>query len=387
MRGRGWHTPPLRVGLVAGTLGVGGAEKQLVYVARALLQLGVDLRLFTLTQGEHHAATLDAIGVSQIWLGRYRHPLVRLSRLSKRVLSFRPHLLQSTHFFVNLYTALAGRASGSLAIGSLRNDVHSELHANPRWGSWLLRLPPTIVANAEQARRNAEQWGRPKGTTFVLPNVIDLCDFDQLSRSGSTPWDGNCPVVIAVGRLVPNKRFDRFLKVLALVRREVPNVEGAIVGEGPERASLERQAAQLKLQSAVRFLGCRDDIAGLLRRASVLAVTSDHEGVPNVILEAMAARLPVVTTPAGDAPQLVDDRKSGFVVPFDDAATMAARMIDLLRSVDLCRRMGEAGRWKVQNNFSFTRLPARLLEIYEQTAVRHQAWRVSELVRQYRADQ
>jgi glycosyltransferase involved in cell wall biosynthesis len=100
----------------------------------------------------------------------------------------------------------------------------------------------------------------------------------------------------------------------------------------------------------------------------MLVVSSDHEGFPNVVLEAMAARLPVVTTPAGDAGVVVRDCVTGYVVPFNDTEAMASRMVQLAKSADLRRRFGAGGREQVEQHYSFENLADRILSIYRDIA-------------------
>src|SRR6266566_9342229 len=114
---------PLRVALLAGTLGRGGAEKQLVYMARALQEAGVRVRVYTLGRNEFHEATLGATGLRPIAIGRAAHPLLRLMTLTCALRHFRPHVVQAAHFYVNLYVALASRLTGSLSIGAIRSDT------------------------------------------------------------------------------------------------------------------------------------------------------------------------------------------------------------------------------------------------------------------------
>jgi glycosyltransferase involved in cell wall biosynthesis len=108
-----------------------------------------------------------------------------------------------------------------------------------------------------------------------------------------------------------------------------------------------------------------DDIASLLATARFLVHTSDSEGCPNVVMEAMACGRAVVATDAGDVPSLVEDGKTGFVVPRGDEATLLARMVTLMTDDDLCRRMGEAGRAKAEQQFGLDRLVAETLAAYQ----------------------
>jgi glycosyltransferase involved in cell wall biosynthesis len=102
----------------------------------------------------------------------------------------------------------------------------------------------------------------------------------------------------------------------------------------------------------------------------LLVLASDDEGFPNVLLEAMAARTPVITTPAGDAAFLVKDGDSGYLTPFNDAAAIAARMVELAESPRLCAALAAAGRRRVEQQYSLERLSDHLFKIYRDLAER-----------------
>ncbi|HET7564456.1 MAG TPA: glycosyltransferase family 4 protein [Gemmatimonadaceae bacterium] len=372
----------LRVALVAGTLTLGGAEKQLVYMARALRDAGVTVHVLSLTRGEHFERALRAEGLVPRWIGRHASPPLRMLALAAALRDFHPHIVQAGHFYTNLYVALAARAVDAISIGAIRNDTWHELEGNGRWGRALLRAPAALIANSYAAKRNAERVGLDASAVHVVPNVIDLAE-----PSACAPQDGpsHAPsprtsegdiMVAGIARLVPAKRFDRFLAALALARREVRTLTGVIGGDGPERDRLQMMAASRGLFPAgVRFVGAVDASA-LLHRADMLLVTSEHEGFPNVILEAMAAGRPVITTPAGDAGVVVEDDATGYVVPFDDVSAMAERMVRLARSPRLRGALGAAGRARVERCYSFDRLAASLLDTYRDIAEHHHHRRV-----------
>jgi glycosyltransferase involved in cell wall biosynthesis len=176
-------------------------------------------------------------------------------------------------------------------------------------------------------------------------------------------------VAILVARLVEQKRADRFLRALQLARRVVPELRGLIVGDGPARSELEAVHHQLgEDREHVQFLGTRDDVPTLLRNSDMLVATSDHEGCPNVILEAMAAGLPVITTPAGDAGRIVQDDVTGYVVAMSDVHGLAERMVSLALSPDLRAQLGSAGRNRVQSQYGFEGHATRILGIYRKIA-------------------
>jgi glycosyltransferase involved in cell wall biosynthesis len=239
----------------------------------------------------------------------------------------------------------------------------------------LLRSPPTIIANSQCAKRNAQDYGVESSRIHVLSNVIDLADFDRKAATASHQKVAGPPAVFVVCRLVRAKRLDRFLAALRMANQQT-ELNAVIVGDGPEREALERQAREDSLiADRVRFLGRRNDIPGLLQQADMLAVSSDHEGFPNVLLEAMAARLPIVTTCAGDASAIVKDGETGFTVSRDDVSGLAARMVELARHSDLRNQLGAAGRRRVEQKYSIDSLSERLFNIYRATGVYDQrAW-------------
>jgi glycosyltransferase involved in cell wall biosynthesis len=378
--GKDSTSPPtrLRIALIAGTLGQAGAEKQLVYMARSLRDAGADLRVYSLTKGEFYEAHLRELGIKPRWFGwsgsiRFANIPLRLASLALELARFRPHIVQSGHFFCNLYAGLCGRLSDALTIGAMRNDLDRERKAQGRLIRLLLRLPSVIIANSRTALRGMDEFGVNPESIVVLENVIDLEDFDARLSSGGSAWDADGPpVALAVGRMHREKRFDRFLAALALARRASPVARGVLVGDGPEWPILRQQAQDLGLlPDGVTFLGRRNDVPALLDAADLLVLSSDHEGCPNVVMEAMAARQPVVTTPAGDAGLLVEDGVSGYVVPFNDVEAMADRMARLAKSHELRRRFGEAGRRRVENVHNYDGLAGRLISIYELIAGRH----------------
>jgi glycosyltransferase involved in cell wall biosynthesis len=357
--------PNLRIALLAGTLGQGGAEKQLVYMATSLQRVNVDVRVYCLTRGDFYEAPLRAAGLDPIWVGRFRNPLARLCALAVAFARFRPHIVQTMHSFTNPYAAGAARVCGAMSIGSVRGDFQFEWNESGKWSPWLFRLPSVLLANSKAGAANATKLGNVHSPVRVLTNAIDLPDFDRRIGSAARRPAESPAQILMVGHLTEPKRVDRFLKTLARVRNQRPSLSGVIVGDGPLLGRLESLASALGLlPDGVRFAGRRDDVPALMHQSSMLVCTSDHEGFANVLLEAMAARLPIVTTPAGDAGQVVQDGQTGYVVDFEDTDGMAERILRLADSEDLRLRLGEAGRRRVEKEYGIGSLAGRLLATY-----------------------
>ena len=372
----------LRVALITGGLGLGGAEKQLVYIARALLNTGAEVRVYSLTQGEFFETNLIELGLQPVWIGRFNNPLVRSLHLTNILRDYQPQIIQSSHFFMNLYAVVASRLLGSICVGTVRSDISYDVDGNGFWGAWLLRTPSALVVNSQKAQKNAGLWGISSEKIHLLPNVIDLNEFDHFRPATDMKLkakDGF--LVFAVGSLLPDKRVDRFLTALADARQKSPEIKGIIIGDGPEKNNLLTAAADQGLfPEGLLFLGSSRDVPALLRQADALMLASDHEGFPNVLIEAMAARLPVLTTPAGDAGIIVQDGISGFVIPFEDIGRMSESLIQLEKSPELRRRMGDAGRRRVETHYSFDSLASRLIGIYTEIANRQSEIRLLKIL-------
>jgi glycosyltransferase involved in cell wall biosynthesis len=330
--------------------------------------MGADVRVLSLTRGDALEPEVRALGLEPVWIGRRGSPPLRLVRLLRELRHAPPVIVHATHFFANLYAAAAARWFGAVSLGSVRNDVIRELQMAGRWGQWQLRAPTALIANSLTGCENAKRFGIPDRRVHYLPNVIDLERFDREAGLPTTVPSARGPIAVAVANPRPAKRLDRFLHALAAARRRLP-VTGWIVGDGPSRPDLEILADSLGLlPDGVRFLGTRGDVPALLRRADLLVLTSDHEGSPNVILEAMAARRPVVATPAGDVRSLVVEGVTGHVVEPDDATALTDRIVELATDSARRTRFGEAGRARVESEFAPSGLPMRLRRIYDQVA-------------------
>lgn len=377
----------LRVALVAGTLGAGGAEKQLVYLAGALKKIGAEVTVCSLTRGEHYESVLGEAGFEPVWVGRFSSPAARTLAIARALAPMRPHIVQATHFYTNLYASLVAPVYGALGVGTARSDIVHEVRANGRWGRWLLRIPSALIVNSHAARRNAIASGVDAAAVTVLPNVIDLREFDSLARCDSIaasllPADGaEGMIVAAAGSLVPVKRFDRFIRAIALARSRGGRITGVIAGDGPMRAELEALPATLGLPpDAVIFTGRLTNLPALLKRVHAFVLSSQHEGFPNVLMEAMAARLPTIATPAGDASSIVQDGVTGFLVPMNDEGAMASRLLELEASPSLRTRLGSAGRDCVERHYAMDGLPERVADIYRSIARRRGHGRVLSLL-------
>lgn len=173
------------------------------------------------------------------------------------------------------------------------------------------------------------------------------------ARYGTAPRPAFSGHVCFVGRLDAVKGVPLLLEAFAANRPRHPDARLTIVGDGPARAALEAQAQGLGLAGAVRFTGYLDEaaVAALLETSDMLVLPSFAEGLPVVLMEALASLIPVIATQVAGVSELVQDGVSGFIVPPGDVETLALRLDRLLSDPALCAAMGAAGRARVEAEF------------------------------------
>lgn len=352
----------LKVTFVALTLGQGGAERQLYYMLKALKESGASPRLLSLTQGEFWEQPIRDLGVPIIWVGQSKSRVIRLIRIIIELRQHRPHILQSQYFFTNFYVALTARLLRLPEIGAIRNDAVTGLDAAGKIASWLsLRIPRFIAANSQAAIYSAMSLGVSSRRLQLLSNVVDTDHFKPLIRV-------NQPIrLLAVGRLIQQKRFDRFISVLAqLLKYTHLSVTGTIVGGGPLRDELEHCALQAGLlPDKLEFVGSIDDTAHYYRKADIFVLTSDWEGTPNVLLEAMASGLPVIATRVGGVSDIIQNGKTGYLIAPEDEELMVEKLVELILDSEQRATFGRQARSYVMANHSLHLLPQLLTQLYE----------------------
>jgi glycosyltransferase involved in cell wall biosynthesis len=219
----------------------------------------------------------------------------------------------------------------------------------------------TIVAVSEHERDVglAARVGRAKQYR-VIPNGVDPERFLE-----PAPEPGR---ILMVGRLAPQKRPDVAVRALAGLRRTHPQAQLDIVAHGPQQAETEALVAELGLGAAVRLLGKRDDVPALLARAQCFLLTSDFEGCPYTLLEAMAAGVPVVATRVGGVGEIVREGETGFLADRANHESVAAALALVLDDPARGRALGEAGRRLVVERYSLERMVRETTALYEVVA-------------------
>jgi glycosyltransferase involved in cell wall biosynthesis len=237
----------------------------------------------------------------------------------------------------------------------------------------LARVTTRIVALGEAQRRELLELGVGAAPQVVsIPLGFDLAPYLAGTARGTLraelglPPGDDAPIVATVGRLAPIKRHDLLLRAARRVLDLAPATRFVVVGDGETRQATQRLAGELGIASRVHFLGWRENTAlpALYADVDVVALTSDNEGMPVSLIEAMAAGVPVVATAAGGVPAVVRDGVTGLLAPPGDDAAIAGACLRLLQDPALRRRMGEAGRAAVYPQYDLLTLLSRMSGFY-----------------------
>lgn len=212
--------------------------------------------------------------------------------------------------------------------------------------------------------------GVPAKNCVLLENGIDATEYARTRSAGEAKAALGLPtagfVIGAVGRLSPEKGFDVLIRSLhALVARGL-DARVVIVGEGDERANLERLATEIGLSDRVHLVGWQADVRGYFEAMDVFALSSLREGLPNVVLEAMAMEVPVVSTRVNGVPRLIQDGRNGFLVNAGDINGLTAALSTLLASTGLRDTFRTEGRRTVETRYSFATRMERLKRLYDE---------------------
>lgn len=362
---------PIRVALLIDTLRPAGAEKQLVTVATGLDRGRFEPRVLCLTETGPYEDALRAAGVAVTLIGK-RHKVggLALRRLRGVLRREHPHVLHTWMFTCNLYGRLAARG---LPIATLASEVAADVTksaARLAIDRWLAPSTDAVYVNSSVvARFYHQRCGIPLEKLVVIPNGVRVPDMARVARTAlGVPEDAF--VLCGAGRLSPEKGFDRVIEALATPALRARPVVLLIAGEGPSRAALEALAAACGVAARVHLLGHRADLPGVLRAADAFVLSSLHEGMSNVLMEAMALGLPCVSTPVGGVDELLRDGESGLVVPAAEPAPIAAAVARLMDDPELARRLGAAARERMAREFSLAANVRRFESLYERLARR-----------------
>lgn len=396
-----------RVVLVNNGLAAGGAERQIVYTLKGLKDAGWDPHFIGEYLGrapglDFHRAAVEAAGVPVLPLESLRQPgpalyagvtravaealsqapadfLLETLNMAEMLRRLRPaivHLWQDDTATRHAFAALIAGAPRTILSGRNVNPTNFVFHRPHMRAAYqaLARRPDIVFSNNSHAgaRSYAEWLGLDSARIRVIHNGVDFAHWPKPPADARARFRAahgvpqEALLVAGVFRLAPEKRPILWVEAAAEALRLRPDLHFAIAGDGPLMPDARGRAHALGLEDRVRFLGERAAIGELLAAADALFLASEHEGLPNVLLEAQWAGLPSVTTAAGGAPEAILHGKTGMVAEGNTPAELGASLVQLLNDAALREQARTAGPAFVSDAFSVSGMIERTISCYQE---------------------
>ncbi len=333
---------PIRIAFCITELDPGGAERALTQLVLSLDRDKWEPYVICLGPRAHLVAVLESANVPVLCLnarGLLSLPRV-LFQLTQHLRRIKPAILQTFLFHANLVGRIAARLAGvktvvsGLRVAERQSAWHRWLD---RWTNWLVAT--NVCVSKGVSDFSAEVAGLNPAKLMVIPNSVDAELFTRATPADMTQFGipAGSRILISIGRLERQKGFDVLLEAVSLLNPLPDNAYFVIVGDGPDLNSLRNQS---KLTDRVLFLGRRDDVPNLLAASNAFILPSRWEGMPNVVLEAMAAGLPLITTRVEGISELIHDGVNGLTVAPDQPAELANAILRILSQPDFRRNAG-----------------------------------------------
>lgn len=361
-------SPPKVVMQVTWSLVAGGSEMYALTVASNLDADRFTSVLCAVDQGGALEPEIKRLAIPYFIMNRKPGIELRLAwRLYRLFRKWRVDVIHTHHFNQLFYSVLGAKLAGARIIHT-EHSVECFKRKRLRVALRLLSLfcDRIVVIGEEGARALSEEVGIPARKIEIIRAGIDASTFQESRREArqALGLKETDRVAAIVARLFPEKNHKLLLNAFADVARKVEGARLLIVGEGVERDTISEEIARLGLGECVEMLGVRRDVARLLAASDVFVLSSDREGLPIAVLEAMAAGRPVVATAVGDLPLVVRDRITGRLVPPRDAARLADALVETLGDQQAAARMGEQARRVADEGYTLRAMIDRFETIY-----------------------
>jgi glycosyltransferase involved in cell wall biosynthesis len=376
---------------------IGGTELQFLLMAESLDPARFDLHVACL---HRHGPLLDRIERLGVPLEEY--PIQSLYkpttfrqqfRLARYLRRNRIRIVHTYNFYPNVFGIPAARLAGVSRIVASVRDTGAYLNPlQARVQSLVCSAADAIVANAEAVRRWLIEQGHAPGKIAVIRNGIDLSRFESVENRGRLHAElgvgAEAPLVAVVARLSPVKGIDDFVRAASVVATRVPEARFVLFGNRMSRGQYRREpeylyaekmhrlACELGIGSRVFFAGCRTDVTELLPELAVSVLPSHTEGLPNAVLESMAAGVPVVATNVGGVPELITHESTGLLVPPRDPGALASAISRILSDRALAASLAAEAARTVKERFSLGRMVRETEDLYTRLEARQGGRRV-----------
>ncbi|RPH92904.1 MAG: glycosyltransferase [Calditrichaeota bacterium] len=357
----------------------GGAETKLLELVTFMDRARFETTVVSLGLGNEIEALFRQLDCRVLTFQRQKQvDFALLRRVKDFIRTEEIDIVMTTLFYADVIGALAGHAGGATGVFSW------ETISSPKWlvphRYWAYRYAIRKADKVISVSRATADWlvnqrHVPADKVMIIPYGVNLKKFNPVPASlrrrdiGLTDTD---LVFGQVSRLTEQKGHRYLIEAAARIVQVLPQAKFVLVGDGPLRAALEDQVRRLGVEKQFLFLGFRQDVADLLPLFDVFVLPSLYEGLPNVVLEAMACALPVIATPADGTKEAVIDQQTGYLVPIGDVDALADKMIAVGSDLQLRRILGKAGRERVEREFSLEGQVNQFESLYSEYASRRE---------------
>ncbi len=373
-----------RVAVVTYSLGVGGVQKQILELARGLDHSRYEMQVYLLVREDaFFEPALRALGISVHYL--YETPQRMLlyrkmaSELAEKLESFEPHVI---HSYMNYPSVVACLAAAQIKPNVLITSIRTLTAKGAGFYTWqgqacrdldraMVLASDVVIGNSQAVLDDYAEWTNITDDKMrVVYNGIDPADFDAVTpgevqdlRKSLGLLDSD-PLILTVGRLSQEKGQATFCRAMGRLHSSNESIRGVLVGEGNTKSSLRTEFKELEDAGTLQFMGNRKDVPVWMRAADVVVLSSEIEGLPNVLIEAAWSKTPVVTTACGGGEEVVEHGVTGYVVPVGDDAAIARCVEQILADPSSAQTMGEAARLRAQKLFSPEKMVSDTTALY-----------------------
>lgn len=359
----------IRILIIAGQLVVGGAERQLYLWLSNIDRAKYEPLVITLHPGDYWEKPIEALGISILRVPQRKNRIFRLFQILKIAQEFKPDLIQGWHKFAGIYAVLAGKWLGVKTLVGIRNTFET-FHEKAPDSRFLLMFTDAILTNSRQtAEKITHIINNEKPGLFCVQNAVEDVFTDrsaarsELALTYGLPTDSTW--LVSIGRMYPLKNFDSLIRYMASLVQFETKIHLILVGDGPLKKEYEELTCKLGLNHHVTFLGEVPQVDKLLRAFDIFCFASTDEGLPNVVMEAAAAGLPIVTWRLPFYEELLESADMAFLVDPGDEKAFTEALLRLIRDPGLRTSMGERARQHMLESFSVERYTRSMTQVYE----------------------
>jgi L-malate glycosyltransferase len=373
-----FHRRTLRVLLFIQSMELGGSEKQCVEIARVLSENGFAVTVGCMRRAGPLRRRIAEAGIPLVEfpVGSLLRPraLLQMWRLVRFIRANRFDVVHANDLYANLFSVPAARLAGVPVIVSSQRDLSNWWWYTPlrrRILRSIQKLSTYLLVNSSAIRSQLiNEDGFDPQKIRIVYNGIDVDRYASTAAAEScralpsSVTKSDTLIAMVANMHTDGKGHPDVIEAARAVCRQRPHVRFLLIGDGEMRPIFEAQARSAGLQESVLFLGHRTDIQEILSRCDIGVLASKAEGLPNAVMEYMAAGLATIATPVGGVPEIIEHGVNGILIPTGSPDALSGEILGLLDDDALRQRIGEAGTDTMRSRFDFACVLSRLMDMY-----------------------